>query len=103
MNIFGFSFPSTKKELNSLPSIGVASLVEAIKPRELPGIVVTEGDKAHEHRFVCVEWDRERLGPDMTDFDEDPGTEIAFPLVTYKELHRCMCGREIVSSTRALI
>ena len=81
----------------------MASLFKSINPRDFPGQVVSEGDPNHPHHFERVEWDRARLGADVTNFDEDHGTTLEFPMAMYKDLYRCSCGREIVRSVRALI
>ena len=103
MTLLSFLFPTTKNALRGLDAQHVSSLIEATKPRRLEGQVITEGDVNHSHSFREVEWDSNRLGSAFTDADKDPGTEIAFPMATFKDLHLCSCGREIVCSTRALI
>lgn len=72
-------------------------------PRDLGLEVVTVGDQSHQHQFVKMPWNRERFGSDFTDPDPDPGTPIAFPMATYKDLLRCNCGAEAIKSVRALI
>lgn len=76
---------------------------EQHSPRDLGLAVVTVGDKSHQHQFVRVPWVRERFGSDFADLDPDPGTPIAFPMATYKDLWRCAYGAEAIKSVRALI
>lgn len=85
------------------PPVELAGVLEAIKPRELPSRVVSEGNSTHSHQFELASWDRNRLGPQHTDFDEDHHTAIEFPMCTYNDLYCCSCGREIIRSVRALI
>lgn len=75
---------------------------EQHSPRDLGLEIVTVG-QSHQHRFVNVPWDHKRFGSSFTDPDPDPGTPIAFPMATYKDLLRCACGAEAVKSVRALI
>jgi hypothetical protein len=79
------------------------TLLGSLKPREFPGEVVSDGNRLHSHRFERIPWNRDRFGPEVTDFDRDHGGKIEFPMCTYKEFFRCSCGREIVRSSRALI
>jgi len=80
-----------------------AAVMQKIEPKELVGDVITPGDENHDHQFQSVGWDYERLGARMIDFDKDHGTALEFPMATLKDLHRCSCGREIITSTRSLI
>ncbi len=96
-------FPSTKTELRNLSEEGVSRLLKATGPKHHPEQVITEGVTTHKHDLFIAPWDRQRLGPDVCDIDKDPGTEIAFPMATYKDLYTCACGREIVRAARALI
>lgn len=80
-----------------------AAVLESIKPVGLPSQVTCAGEVTHAHSFERVPWDAERLGPDTTDFDEDHGTPIEFPMCTSKTLYRCACGEEMVRSNRGLI
>ena len=65
--------------------------------------IISEGDTVRhrkgEHEGRKVLWDKNRLGPAVTDFD-DPAVE--FPKATFKDLYRCSCGGELVKSVRAL-
>lgn len=103
MKFLSFLFPTTRNALHNLGPQKVSTLMEAIKPRELEGEIVTEGDANHPHYFKPGTWDRQRFGSSFTDADKDPGTEIAFPMATFKDIYVCSCGREIICSTRALI
>lgn len=76
---------------------------EQCYPRDLGLEVITPGNTNHNHSFRQVPWDRERFGYHLTDRDPDPGTPIAFPMGTWKELLRCTCGAEAIKSTRALV
>ena len=55
------------------------------------------------HKLEEVDWDKERLGSSIINIDPDPGGKIAFPMATFKDLHRCKCGAEKVTKVRALI
>jgi len=76
---------------------------EPVEPKEPSGEIVSEGDPEHLHKFVEVQWDTARFGPSVVDLDKDYGTPFESPMVTYKYLSRCSCGREIVTSVRAPI
>ena len=78
-------------------------LVEELKPRELSGQVLTEGNPTHLHEFEEMPWDNTRFGDSLVDIDEDHGRAVEFPRGTFKKLFLCSCGREILTSTRALI
>ncbi len=72
-------------------------------PKEEPKYeVITIGDPNHKHKHLEADWDKERFGSDLTNMDDDPGG-MAFPCGTYKDLWRCVCGREVIRSERALI
>lgn len=80
-----------------------AKAKEPVKPKEPSGEIISEGDPKHPHKFEEAQWNDARLGPSVVDFDRDYGTVLEFPMVTLKYLSRCSCGREIVTSVRALI
>jgi len=105
--LFGRQFADPLESiLKSAPAVfqsPLQALQDRIAPRDLGLEIVTTGDPTHGHSFVPVPWDRERFGSYFCDPDPDPGTPIAFPMATYKDLLRCQCGAEGVKSTRALI
>ena len=49
----------------------------------------------HKHKFYMVEWDRQRLGPDVTDM-----TDMT---ALYHNLYKCACGEEKVVNGRGYI
>lgn len=73
------------------------------QPRDMGTEIVTQGNPAHKHSFKLADWDRNRFGYYLVDRDPDPGTQIAFPMGTWKELFSCDCGAEKIQSTRALM
>jgi hypothetical protein len=81
----------------------LVQMFEQCHPRDLGLEVVTTGDPDHAHSWQEVPWDRNRFGSSFTDPDPDPGTPIAFPMTTFKDLFRCNCGAEAIKSVRALI
>lgn len=78
-------------------------MFEQCHPRNLGLKVVTAGNPIHAHSWQEAPWDYNRFGPSFTDPDPDPGTPIAFPMATSKDLFRCQCGAEGIKSVRALI
>lgn len=72
-------------------------------PRDLGFEIVTEGNPSHSHQFTIMPWDHERFGDVLVNADHDPGTPIAFPMGTFRDLFRCNCGAEGIKSERALI
>ena len=73
------------------------------QPRDMGTELITQGDPTHKHSFQYTDWDYNRFGAGLIDIDPDPGTPIAFPMGTWKELFRCKCGAEKIRMTRALI
>ncbi|KKN04266.1 hypothetical protein LCGC14_1099240 [marine sediment metagenome] len=49
----------------------------------------------HKHQFRKAEWDRERLGPDVTDMTEYTAW--------FHRLYRCRCGEEMTLKRRGNI
>ena len=94
--------PTTRKDLQSIRAGEIEYLLDSIKARSLGATLVTEGDQDHSHSFQSAEWDSNRFGSDFTDVHRDPGTEIAFPMATFKDLYVCSCGREIIQSVRSV-
>src|SRR3989338_9703 len=92
-----------------LQMLGIISATpsDSLPPRnpcsEVRVVVVTDGNLLHKHQFERVPWNRERFGPDVTDFGPEPGTTDTPLMATYKDLFRCSCGAELIRSTRALV
>ena len=79
----------------------VSPLQAVIQPQPQPSEVIVEGDPNHPHAFLMQPWDSERLGSSF--MNPDDVETNTFAMATYRDLHRCSCGREMVSSTRSLI
>lgn len=94
---------NSNKTSEALEALSRAGGEESIKPKRLGLEIITPGDKNHKHKFEEINWDPNRLGPSVIDFDKDNGERIAFPKATFQDLLICSCGCEAIKKTRALI